>query len=56
VVASVRQAYIDETDFVAVQQQLRDDGELELIVHRTALPYTRDSTADYYAWRTPTIG
>lgn len=51
VVASVRQAYLDETDFHEHQAELCRDGDLALVVHRTAMPYTNDSTGDYYVWR-----
>lgn len=52
VIASVRQAYLDQTDFHDHQASLCDDDTLALLVHHHALPYTIDSTGDYYAWRT----
>lgn len=51
VVASVRQAYLDETDFHEHQAGLCRAGDLTLVVHQKAMPYTNDSTGDYYAWR-----
>lgn len=50
-VISVRDAYLSETDFVAVQQRLVDRGQLEPLVRIERAPYTMDSTGDYWAWR-----
>ncbi len=52
-VVSTRRSYQDETDFVAVQQAMIDDGRLELLAHLPDAPYTMDSTGDYWAWRVP---
>lgn len=50
-VVSTRRSYQEESDFVAVQQALIDDGRLELLAHLPDAPYTMDSTGDYWAWR-----
>lgn len=48
---SVRDAYVADTNFADVQQQLCDTGALELLLLIEGAPYTMDSTGDYYAWK-----
>lgn len=50
-VVSTRRSYQESTNFVAVQQQLVEAGELQLLAHLPDAPYTMDSTGDYWAWR-----
>ncbi|MGI9606233.1 MAG: class I SAM-dependent DNA methyltransferase [Acidimicrobiales bacterium] len=50
-VLSTRQAYHQDTDFVAVSEQLVYDGVLELLVRIAEAPYTMDSTGDYWAYQ-----
>lgn len=53
VLASTRQAYFVETDFQDYSDRMIATGALELLVRIDDAPYTMDSTAHYWAYRTP---
>lgn len=50
-IVSARRAYLQQTSFLDVSQQLVDRGTLEELVHLPDQPYTMDSTGDYWAYR-----
>lgn len=50
-VASVRKAYLEQTDYLEVSNNLIERGVLEVLVHAPDQPYTMDSTGDYWAYR-----
>ncbi len=49
-VVSVRQAYLQETDFRGVVESMAAANVLRLLVHEPDAPYTMDSNGDYYAF------
>ena len=52
-VVSTRKIYQEDTGYADVSARLVDEGVLELILHQPDLPYTMDSTGDYWAYRVP---
>lgn len=46
---SAREAYLHQTSFLEISQQLIDRGMLEELVHLPDQPHTMDSTGDYWA-------
>ena len=53
VALSTRRAYQEEVGFELVSERLVDDGIVELVRHERDLPYTMDSTGDYWVYRRP---
>ncbi len=49
-VVSTRAAYQTETGFDDVSAALIDEGLVALVVHNEGLPYTMDSTGDYWGY------
>lgn len=53
VALSTRRSYQEEVGFEMVSDRLVDDGIVELVRHEQDLPYTMDSTGDYWVYRRP---
>ena len=49
-VVGTRPAYVSDTDFCVVLQELLNEGVLRLLVHEENAPYTMDSNGDYWAF------
>ena len=49
-VVSTREAYVQDTNFCDVLQDLLQTGVLRLLVREANAPYTMDSNGDYWAF------